>query len=100
MMCHSLYAHCRNSVIVSDTKYKVDVASLHTIKVCRGLEVCLHSFLTLVLDGGEWTALALYPGKADLVPNQYEAGWAPVLVSVLWTREKSRYPVRNGTTIP
>ena len=78
IICHSQYAHCRNSVIVSDTKYKVEVASLHTIKVCRVLEVCLQSFIILVLDGGEWTASALY-----LVPNQYEAGWAPELISVL-----------------
>lgn len=96
IICHSRYAHCRNSVIVSNIKFK-EVASLHTIK---GMEVCLQSFLTLVLDGGEWTASALYPGKAGLVPNQYKARWAPLLVSVLWTREKSLDPVRNGTTIP
>lgn len=100
IMCHSLYAHCRNSVTVSGTKYEVNVTSVHTIKVCRGLEVCLQSFLTLVLDGGEWTASVLYPGKAGLVPNQYKARWAPLLVSVLRTREKSLYPVRNGTMIP
>jgi len=64
------------------------------------MEVCLQSFLTLVLDGGEWTVSALYPGKAGLVPNQYKARWAPMLVSVFWTRVKSLDPARNGTAIP
>jgi hypothetical protein len=79
-ICHSRCARCRYSVIVSDTKYKVEVAPLHTMKVYRGLEVCIQSFITLVIDGCEWTASALYPGKAALVPNQYEAVWAPDLV--------------------
>lgn len=83
---HSRYAHCRNSVIVSNIKYKVEVASLPSTK---GMEVCLQSFLTLVLDGREWAASALYPGKAGLVPNRYKARWAPVLVSAFDKRKIS-----------
>jgi len=33
---------------------------VYDIKVYRGVEVQLHSFLTLALDGGEWSAT--HPG--------------------------------------
>jgi len=26
------------------------------MKTCEGMEVCVHAFLTLALDGGEWSA--------------------------------------------
>jgi hypothetical protein len=46
-----------------------------------------YSFLTSVLDKGEWSASrhgrALNPGKGPLVPIVQEAGWAPDLV---WTQ--------------
>jgi len=52
------------------------------------MEVCLQSFLTLVLDGGEWTASALYPGKAGLVPIQHKARW-PQCWSQCFGQEKN-----------
>jgi hypothetical protein len=46
-----------------------------------------YSFLTLALDGGEWSALrpgcTLAEGKGLVVPTVQEAGWAPELV---WTQ--------------
>ena len=33
----------------------------YDIKVCGRVEMCLHAFLTLVLDGGEWAAS--HPGN-------------------------------------
>jgi hypothetical protein len=46
-----------------------------------------YSFLTLALDGGEWSASrpgrALPPGKGSPVPIGQEAGWAP---EPIWTQ--------------
>jgi hypothetical protein len=35
---------------------------LHT----EGIEILLHSFLTLALDGGDWTLLLLFLGRKSL----------------------------------
>jgi len=56
---------------------------LHTMQTYRGSRVWLDSFLTTVLDGGEW--LTSRPGhfnrgKIKTVFIQYETGWAPELV--------------------
>jgi hypothetical protein len=51
-----------------------------------GVEVQLHSFPTLVLAGGEWSAIypgSFTPGKETLVGIEVEAGWAPDLVQTL-----------------
>jgi hypothetical protein len=47
------------------------------MKVCRGVEVKLHMFLTLAPDGREWLASALVAvpiGKEPKVPNGKEDG--------------------------
>jgi hypothetical protein len=96
MICHSRYAHCRNSVIVSNIKYKVEVASLHTIKGNGGMSPVILNL------GARWRWVdnfSFISSKAGLVPNQYKARWAPVLVSVLWTRVKSLDSARNRTAI-
>jgi hypothetical protein len=59
-------------------------------------------FLTSALDGGEWSASRpgrYIPGKKPLVSIEYEAGWAPVLVLTLWSREKSIAPAVNRTPV-
>jgi len=38
------------------------------------MEIQLLAFLTLTLDGGEWSAVC--PGKGPLLPLGQEAGWA------------------------
>jgi hypothetical protein len=52
-----------------------------------------YSFLTSVLDGGDWPASrpdrALGPGKGPLVPTVQEAGWAPEPVCTHRLQEKS-----------
>jgi hypothetical protein len=52
-----------------------------------------YSFLTSVLDRGEWSASrpgwALPPGKGPPVPIGQEAGWAPEPVCTLRLAEKS-----------
>jgi hypothetical protein len=52
-----------------------------------------YSFLTLALDGGEWSvscpSCALALGKGPLVPNVQEAEWAPELVWIQRVEEKS-----------
>jgi hypothetical protein len=52
-----------------------------------------YSFLTLALDGGEWSASrtsgALPPGKGPLVPFVQEAGWAPEPIRTQRLKEKS-----------
>jgi len=63
-----------------------------------GVEVQLHSFLTLVLVGGELSTLypgSFAPGKETLVGIKVEAGWAPNLVQTLWRRERSLDPAGN-----
>jgi hypothetical protein len=45
-----------------------------------GMEVWFHEFLTLALDGGEWSASRpdrFTPRKEPLVPIGEEAGWGP-----------------------
>jgi hypothetical protein len=54
----------------------------------RGERMCSsYPLLTLVLDGGEWSAScpghALSPGKGPPVPIVQESGWAPEQV---WTQ--------------
>jgi hypothetical protein len=50
-------------------------------------------FLTLALDGSEWSVLLLriFP----LVPFRKEIGWAPEPVWTLWSLEKSLAPARD-----
>jgi hypothetical protein len=62
-----------------------------------------HSYLTLALDGGEWSAScpsrALPPGKGPLVPIGLEAGWAPEPVWTQGLEEKSSAPAGDRTPI-
>jgi hypothetical protein len=56
-----------------------------------GMEVMLQTFLTLALEGGEWSATrfntlvtSLPPQEESLVPTGYEARWDPKLVCMQW----------------
>jgi hypothetical protein len=62
-----------------------------------------YSFMTLALDGGEWSVShsshALPPGKRPLVPIGQEAGWAPEQVWTQKLEEKSLAPAGDLTSI-
>jgi hypothetical protein len=47
-----------------------------------GVEVWLHSFLTLALDESVFSIMLrpLYSREINAVPIEYEAGWAPLTV--------------------
>jgi len=66
-------------------KVKVDLSlcltKYNAMTTYGGVEVYFHTFLTSILDGGEWSQLhfpaALSPGKETPVSVRYVAGWAP-----------------------
>jgi len=58
----------------------------------RTTEICIHSFLTSVLDGVEWsnTCLCHFTTRDKTpVPIEQEVGWAPELHRTFWRQEKS-----------
>jgi hypothetical protein len=60
------------------------------------------SFLTLALDGGEWSVRCPCPftsRERGLVPTGQEAGWAPEPVWTLWRRDKSSTPENRSMNI-
>ena len=67
-----------------------------------GADVQFYSFLTSVLDGGEWLASRprpLYPGERIPVSTEYKGGGGdPVRVWTFWRREK--YLVPTGIRAP
>jgi hypothetical protein len=52
--------HLKNLVLVSDTHTVGKVVHVLNTALCdtdlEGVEICIHSFLTMALDGGEWSA--------------------------------------------
>jgi hypothetical protein len=55
-------------------------------------EVQFHSFLTLALDGGKWSAShpgCFTPEKQPWVATKKAAGWAPEMVWIILRKEKS-----------
>jgi hypothetical protein len=68
-----------------------------------GEEVYSYSYVTSVVDGGEWSAsrpgCALPPGKGPPVPIGQEAGWAPELVWTQRLEENSSASVRDQTPV-
>jgi hypothetical protein len=60
-----------------------------------------YSFLTLALDGGEWSAShrALPPGKEPVIPTEQEAGWVSELVWIQRLDEKSFASVGDQTPV-
>ena len=58
-----------------------------TPRRCVGVEVYLHSFLTLALDEGEWSNYP--PGKPPPMPTEYKTRWALDSVWTVWKRENS-----------
>ena len=62
------------------------------MKVYGGMEMQLHLFFPLALDGGASSALCcgcITPGKEPMVPIEWEADWAPALFWTLWSRKMS-----------
>jgi hypothetical protein len=63
----------------------------------------LYLFLTLALDGDEWSAScpgrALAPGLGPPVPIVQEAGWAPEPVWIQRSEEKSSASAGDRTLI-
>lgn len=69
-----------------------EVAPLHAVKVYGGVEVQLHIFFTLALDEGVSSSLrcgCITPGKEPLVPMEWGADWAPALVWIPRSKNKS-----------
>jgi hypothetical protein len=62
-------------------KLSLCLSKYHSMKMCLGVEVQLHAFLTSELDGDEWSASRPGrfnpPRKEPLIPIGQEAGWAP-----------------------
>jgi hypothetical protein len=60
---------------------KAKAVPIHAVEALWGKGSSSYSFLTLALDGSEWSASrpsrALPPGKGPPVPTVQEAGWAP-----------------------
>jgi hypothetical protein len=68
------------------------VAPLHAMKVYGGMEIRLHLFFPLALDGDVSSTLrcgCITPGKEPLVPIEWEADWAPALFWTLSNRKMS-----------
>lgn len=57
----------------------------------------LHSFLTSIVDGGEWSAL---PRKEHPVLTEEVATWASINTQTLWTKEKPLATAGNQSMIP
>jgi hypothetical protein len=72
---------------------KAKAVPLHAMEAVSGEGKYSSSFLTLALDGVEWSAsrpgCALDPGKEPPVPIGQEAGWFPELVWTQRLEEKS-----------
>jgi hypothetical protein len=77
-------------ILLDNSKGEVPVQAM---KAYGGVDIQLHPFLTLLIDGGEWSDSHL--GTWSLVPTELEAGWAS---EPLWTRQKS-VPAADQTTI-
>jgi hypothetical protein len=83
------------------------------MKVVKGKALLLHamealwgerryssySFTTSALNGGEWSAALLPPGKGPAVPIVQEAGWAPEPVWTQRLEEKFSAPAGDRTPI-
>ena len=60
---------------------------MYTVEHIGALELSLHSFLTSVLDGGEWSIscpAALCLGKQPLAHTEQKAEWTPEAVWAFW----------------
>jgi hypothetical protein len=68
------YTDCK-LCIHKDRDKKVEVCPRYATKACGGVKVKLHSFLTLTLDGGDWSAsyTSLFTHR-QRVPNVYWIG--------------------------
>jgi hypothetical protein len=65
------------------------------MKSYRAVEVQLHPFLILVVDGGK----RLNSGPPRFIPTEYKAGWTPQSVRTFWRSEKSLSRTGNQTRI-
>jgi hypothetical protein len=63
-----------------------------------GVQLLLHTFLTLALDGGEWSAL--HHWGLPLVPTEQFPGWVLGLAYTFWTEEKLLVPAGNQNVMP
>jgi hypothetical protein len=85
------YASSFQFIFTSYPFINAKAVPLHTMKALGGKEYSSYSFLTLALDGGEWSASrpgrALVPGKGPPVPIVQQAGWAPEPV---WTQTRGK----------
>jgi hypothetical protein len=65
-----------------------------------GIASCILNLGTRWGLNGQLHALAALPlGNKPPIPIGWEGGWHPEAVRMLWRREKSLSPARNGTMI-
>jgi hypothetical protein len=78
-MLHNFVFSCLLNTVVSCIS-RSKVVLLHTVEALGGRRYSFYSFLTLALEGGEWSASclssALHLGKGPLVSVIQEAGCA------------------------
>jgi len=73
-------------------KLKVKVVAVQAMKVYTRMDMHLHSFLTSVQDGCDWSTSR--PGRFNppqeqiLVRSEYDSGWTTQLVLAIWKEEK------------
>lgn len=82
-------------------KSKIILVLNHAMKMAGGSGGIVAPFLISALDASEWSAsTASSLTKQPLVPIVHQAGWTPGLVWMLWRREQSLTPSRNGILNP
>jgi hypothetical protein len=87
---------CQGSVLLVLCKVTVKLSLYMPWGNMGEVETELHSFLTLTVNGGEWSAL---PRKGHPVLTEEVATWASIDTQTLWTKEKPLATAGNQSMI-
>jgi hypothetical protein len=83
--------------VLNYIKFYLCIYKHHTIRVNRGVEIWLHTFLTSSVSGGYWSALCSSCSsciKESMISFELETGLAPELVWILCGRQAWLTPVK------